>query len=92
MFALNIFKTVKYAQQGAPGPSMFNAPPPGMLDFSVPPPMNINDPNSMPMLQTRLNSLKEQVIQSEKNLNAQYEVFQIKKKVGRVENCFLVKV
>ena len=62
---------------------MSSIPPPGMMDLTMPPPM---DPNFSPMaqipiLQSRINAMKEQIQQSEKNLKAQFEVFEAKKKV-----------
>lgn len=43
----------------------------------IPPPA---DPGMISALQTKINSLKEQISQSEKNLSAQDEFFKAKKK------------
>ncbi len=60
-----------------------------MLDMSVPPPMppklehpsTVGSMTQLPMLQTQINMIKDQIQQSEKNLNAQKDVFKIKTKV-----------
>ncbi len=56
------------------------------LDFSIPPPTpNIQPPSNKEQqvinLQTSINTYRDQISQSEKNLNAQHEVFRIKRKI-----------
>ena len=49
-------------------------------DFSMPPMINLAE--SITALQAKIDTLKSQINESETNLNAQNEVFKIKKKVG----------
>jgi hypothetical protein len=73
---------VRYQQQGSAPPSQ----PQIKLDFSVPPPTSniqpsINKEQQILNMQTSINTYRDQITQSEKNLNAQHEVFRIKKKI-----------
>ena len=57
-----------------------------MMDLSMPPPipMSIQTDQCVAQItsmQSKVNEFKEQILQSEKNLKAQNEVFEIKKKV-----------
>jgi hypothetical protein len=56
------------------------------LDFSVPPPKpNIQIPSNKEQqilnIQANINTFRDQITQSENNLNAQHEVFRIKRKI-----------
>lgn len=79
---------MRFQQQSAI-PPQFTQPPPPIIDISKPPPippqspaMNQNDPmTQIPVIQAKINTIKDQIVQSEKNLNAQKEVSEIKKRV-----------
>jgi len=72
-----------------------NRPPPqfpldpnqSMMDMSIPPPMAMQIATDqynvqIAAMQSKINEIKEQILQSEKNLKAQNDVFEIKKKVS----------
>lgn len=51
-----------------------------MLDFSMPPPI-ASQSDQIGIVQSKINEIREQIQQSEKNLKAQFDVFEIKKRV-----------
>lgn len=54
------------------------------LDLSVPPPMTQQSDSYMSQIsamQSKINEIKEQIYQSERNLKAQSDVSEVKKKV-----------
>ena len=59
-----------------------------MMDLSMPPPISMSIQTDqyvaqITSMQSKVNEFKEQILQSEKNLKAQSEVFEIKKKVKK---------
>ena len=85
-----------HQQQQSFNPSI---PPPGAA-FNIPPPAStsqsqaqatVADP-SIGLLQAGINNYKDQIQQSEKNLKAQIDVFQLKKKMNIDESLKIIKL